>query len=166
MILYKKPFLLHVHTWTRPGRIATGLQFTPHSFSSGVLPGCPSRMQPRDGCKHLPIYPHNLVLPSYFPPPPPLLHVPCVSPSPHAKNRCDNVIGASGRTEVRLAGKWCWGRQTYRQTDTTCDRSDVEAQCVTGKRIIGKVCKSSCFISKTQQSWMQFDIGNLHENYG
>jgi hypothetical protein len=112
---YNKPFW---YTTSTPGQASaiTGLQFTPHSFPSGVLLVWPTRLLPQDGLKNT-CPPSTLIistLPSYYLPLS-ILHVPCVSHSPHAKNRCDS-IGSSARTEVRLAGKVRWGVGGTHQT--------------------------------------------------
>jgi hypothetical protein len=101
---YNKPFLLYVYTWTGPNRNRSAVH-TPFLFR--VLPGRPP------DCRHgmfSNTCPVTLIIsPPSFLFPPLSLHVPRVSHSPHAKNRCDNIIGASGRTQVRLDGKHCWG---------------------------------------------------------
>jgi hypothetical protein len=142
---YNKPFLLHVHTWISPNRNRSAIH-TASLFR--VLPGRPSRLQTRDVLKHLPSNPHNLA-PSFLLPPL-SLHVPCASHSPHAKNRCDNIIGASGRTWLRLTEKRCWGSI---QSDTTRIAAVVtrrhNARRVNAAMHRRKACLSVCLSVRT-----------------
>jgi hypothetical protein len=104
------PIISHFGT-QRPHLERSRLQPVCHShpirsLPSGVLLAWPTRLLPQDGLKNT-CPPATLIistLPSYFLPPLCILHVPCVSHSPHAKNRCDSM-GPSAGTEVRLAGK-------------------------------------------------------------
>jgi hypothetical protein len=149
---YNKQFLLHVHTWIRPNHNRSAVH-TPFLFRVLLPPDCRHGMFSNTCPATLIISP----LPSFLFPPL-SLHVPCVSHSPHAKNRCDNIIGASGRTGVRLTGKRCWGSL---QSDTTCGCRDEATKCAASKRCVvyGKRLSGRAF--HLQDYWNENDFDKM-----